>query len=915
VEDVFVGRKAELVQLDDVMALVRRGQPWLVTIEGESGVGKTALARQWVGSSPDLTVLWARADQSERDLHYGVVGQLLRPLQQQDRDDDALLAGDISSYNPFSVGAVLLRLLGELLAAGPVAVVVDDVQWADRPSVDALSFMFRRFTVDPVAAIVLVRGDREQLDEPTRRLLLSMTNRHQMAIAGLGIDDVAPLADALGAAPLDARSIERLHCRTGGHALYLHTVLADAEATERIRRDASEVPASLAGAIRDQVALLPPDTRRLLEMLAVVNTATPLALIGEAAGVDAPSAAIGPAVAAGLVDLSQPDMSRRVVIRHRLQRDAVYAGMNAARQRELHARAVPLVDETTAWAHRVAALDHPDEDLAGQLERLGAQDALNGHFVLAATRLQWAADISPGPAERERRTLTSAFQLTAVEEARVEALRPVIEAAQPCALRSCILATMAYFAGELAESEQQFKDAFAEAQSEPGSHLLATMTANRLAAAYSVLGQGARAKKLAQWALAQECLGAAGVGRAHATLAMAVAQTTGPRHALSELAYLNPDPALVPATEIDSLSWRGACRFLVGDLNGAISDIAGALLRVRKGATITSGLRVYGYLAVVQFLAGKWDDALITAEQGFSLATIRPRRPELPLMHLAAGCVAAGRGMTAEAEDHARSAEEVAGSLKYRQETVFAAVARALVCQAAGDYLGMADCLRPWQDDSALDARSRLYGVLWRPLLVEGLVGSGQSAPAARALDRLVEEGAEVAYLQPALAWLEGWMAEQRSTPETALQKYEGGEQAAHGGSPVYTARLLLAHGRLLRRLGQRRPALERLRRARDLYLGMGATPFIARTEAELLACGLRQPAAKQRSVLDMTAREAEIAHLVEQGLTNAEIGAELFVTPKAVEYHLGNLYAKLGLKGRKELRGFLVTSRPPAPA
>jgi DNA-binding CsgD family transcriptional regulator len=915
VEDVFVGRKAELARFGDVMARVRRGQPWLLTIEGESGVGKSALARQCVASSPGLTSWWARAGQSEADLEYGVVGQLLRHLQGQAGAEDGLPARDISSSNPFAVGALLLRLLGERLTVGPVAVVLDDVQWADHPSVEALAFVFRRLIVEQVAVIVLVRGDRDQLDEPTRRMLLSMTNRQHMAISGLSLDDVAPLADALGTPPLDGRSMERLHVRTGGHALYLQTVLSDADAMERIKVDAAAVPPSLAAAIRDQLAVLPAATRSLVEMLSVVNAPTPLALIGEAAGVDTPSAAVEPAVAAGLVDLWQQDMSRQVVIRHRLQRDAVYAGISTARQRELHARAVALVDETSAWAHRVASLDRPDESLANDLERLAGDDALNGHFVQAATRLQWAADISPVAADRERRMLTGAFHLTAAEEARVEALRPAVEAAAPSALRSSILATMAYSVGELADSERQFNEALAQARSEPGSQLLAALTANRLAATCIVLGQGERAKELVKWALAQGRLGSAGVGRAHAIAAMAVCQTDGPLHALSELAHLDADPALVDLAEVDSLCWRGVCRFLAGDLQSAVSDMRGGLLMLRKGATITSGLRVYAYLALVQYLAGKWDDALITVEQGFSVAEVRPRRPELPLMHLAASCVAAGRGLADEAEAHASAAEEVAASLKYGQEAVYAAMARALCCQAVGDYLGMADALGPWQEDSSLDARSRVYAVLWRPLLVEGLTGSGQLGLAGAALDRFRAEGAEVAYLRPALAWLDGWLAELRGTPEAALAVYERGESTAGPDSPVYSARLLLAHGRLLRRLGQRRAGLEHLRRARELYMGLRAAPFIARTEAELMACGLRQPQAKQRSVLDMTTREAEVAHLVEQDLTNAEIGAELFITPKAVEYHLGNLYGKLGLKGRKELRRFLLASRRPAPA
>jgi hypothetical protein len=113
-----------------------------------------------------------------------------------------------------------------------------------------------------------------------------------------------------------------------------------------------------------------------------------------------------------------------------------------------------------------------------------------------------------------------------------------------------------------------------------------------------------------------------------------------------------------------------------------------------------------------------------------------------------------------EAERHARQAEETATSLDYGQERLYAAAARALVCQVAGDYLGMADALRHWADDAALDNRSRMYAVLWRPLLAEGLVGSGQLEQAAAVLDQLHAQSGQVSYLQPALAWLDGWLTE-----------------------------------------------------------------------------------------------------------------------------------------------------------
>ncbi len=218
----------------------------------------------------------------------------------------------------------------------------------------------------------------------------------------------------------------------------------------------------------------------------------------------------------------------------------------------------------------------------------------------------------------------------------------------------------------------------------------------------------------------------------------------------------------------------------------------------------------------------------------------------------------------------------------------------------------MADALGPWQDDAALDGRSRVWAVLWRPLLVEGLAGSGQLEQAAAVLAQLRAGSGQVGYLTPALAWLEGWLAEQRGDSEQALHIYQRGVDSIGNSSPVHDARLLLAYGRLLRRTGQRSPAVERLRRASELYQALRAAPFIARTEEELAACQLPGSPARKRSALALTSRETEVAHLVGKGLSNPEIAAELFISRKAVEYHLGNIYAKCGLQGRQQLRRFV---------
>jgi len=197
-------------------------------------------------------------------------------------------------------------------------------------------------------------------------------------------------------------------------------------------------------------------------------------------------------------------------------------------------------------------------------------------------------------------------------------------------------------------------------------------------------------------------------------------------------------------------------------------------------------------------------------------------------------------------------------------------------------------------------------------LLAEGLVGSGQAEQAAAVLARVRADHGQVAYLRPALAWLDGWLAELQDGPEGAQLIYQSGEDTAGVLSPFYMARLLLAHGRLLRRTGQRRPAVERLQRAHDLYLALRAAPFIAQTEEELAACRLPTEPAKQQPVAALTSRETEVAHLVGKGLSNPEIAAELFISRKAMEYHLGNIYAKCGLNGRQQLRRFVEQWRQP---
>ena len=914
--DVFVGRSAEIARITEVITRVQAGEPWLVAIEGDPGIGKTALVRHCLAQAVDLKVLSARADPAETDLDLGIVDQLLRAAGGAAPPvlAEAGTGGTAPPVSSFAAGARLLEVVGGQQAAGAVAIVVDDLQWADHMSVEALTFTLRRLSVDPVLAVVIYRGTGDRLDETARRLLVSVENQLRISLDGLGVEDVAALAAELKAESLDDEAVQWLYNHTGGHALYLRTVLSEGFDFDPRSPGRAALPASLAAAIGDHLRVLPPGTREILEVLAVINRRMPLAQLGQAAQTGSPSAAIEPAVASGLVDWWPAEPTCPVEIRHPLVRDAIYSGITPTRRRALHARAALMVSESASWEHRVAALDRPDEDLAVELERLAKREAAAGQLALAATHLRWASDISPGQGDGERRLLTAALYLTLVDESQSLLLRQAVEAASPSPLRGCALGTMAFAAGQLGEAEARFSQALEQAQATPDSRPLAAVIANRLAGTYTLLGDGEKVQSFARWALDTGCLDASATSQTRALVAIGASQVVGPRAALAELAHLDPDPARVGPVDVDALSFRGVFRLLAGDLGQAVGDLTASLRMARNGAVLTLGLRTYFYLALAQYLSGAWDDVLLTAEQGFSATEIRSRRFELPLLHLAAGCVPAGRGATEEAERHAKQAEEIAASLDYGQERVYAAMARALVCQASGDYLGMADALVPWLDDAALDGRSRAYAVLWRPLLAEGLIGSGQTERAAAVLDQLRANSGQVSYVRSALAWLDGWLAEQQGDPEEARQSYAHGEDA-DAQSPVFTARLLLAHGRLLRRTGNRKEAVDRLRRANDLYTELRAAPFLARTEEELAACHLPAARAAKRSVFSLTSRETEVAHLVGKGLSNPEVAAELFISRKAVEYHLGNIYAKCGLQGRQELRRYVEQWHQPATA
>ncbi len=888
----FVGRTRELTALAAHLGCARAGRPQVVVVEGEPGTGKTALVQTFLaGLDADVTVLQAGGEEIEELVPYGVVEQIALGAGEP---GDAVVAR--AADEPPTVGAALVALLGRLRSrGGPVVLAVDDAHWADVRSVQALVFALRRLGTAPVLTMVASRprdgGRIERL-----RVLATGERGARLRLGGLDVDELVALGRALGKGALPVPAAQRLRDHTGGVPLHARALFDEVDtAVLRSVQVPLPSPMSYAVLVMGRLSQCPPATREVVAAAAVLGEPCRLQDALDLAGVSGVDE-VAPAVAARLLTTGPGPDGARLRFPHALIRAAVYHDLDLATRSALHIRAAGIVATTEeALRHRLAASTGSDPLLAVELDRLAAGQVARGELARAASSLVSAAGLHPDPADRRRCVLDAVELLVRTgERARAEELLAGLPPAPGAvaAGESHVRGQLAFAAGRMAEAEHLLLEAWASAADTETA--LRTKICERLCHLYylqlrpdDAVEWGNRAALAAPWSS----------GLLVTSLALAGRPDTRPLRGAG-----SDDPAAAVA--------RGAQLLWTEDLAGARAELTTAVTALRRSGMFMASLHAQGYLALAEHRMGAWEDAVAHTDEAVALAEDTEQDWTLARLHSYAAMPLAAQGEWELAEAHVAAAAAAAAATGLSLDRVGSTVAAANVADARGRHAVVVELLGPM----AAQARSGVAGEPgvsnWPCLLADALIRLGRISDADEVLApyerRATELGRNLA--RAAAGRVRGWLEAARGDLDAADRAFsEAACYARAGGSEIDGALVALAHGAVARRAGRRRDAATQLGAARAVLVRLGARPALARCDGELAACGLSP--VRRTLPGGLTPRELAVARLAASGISNPEVAAELVVSVNTVEFHLRNVYAKLGIHSRAELAPHLADS------
>lgn len=864
----FVGRDLELAELTHRLTDAHTAD--VIAVVGEAGIGKTALLRRLAAGRPGA--LWAQAAAWESGVPGGVVAQLL---------------ADGGATDPIAAAA---RLADALTAADVGLLIVDNAEEADSVSLQALSTIVRHHNDLPLLVV---------LGATTVPPVLADVVSSELRLTGLDSAGVSALATTRGRLIHPAMT-DALTRHTRGNPRDVLALLDELPAAVWAQPDAPlPAPSYVVARVEKQLVRCGPDARRLVEALAILGQAAPLAEVAGLAGLEDPSPAIDEATSAGLVTGGsgfEPKLSDG------LTSAAVIGLMGVHGASRAHERAAAVVaDPARRTAHRVAAAPLPDTALSDEVDLLARQRAAEGAWAEAATLFRDASRLTPDPLLRDDRLTRSVDALIAAGDcAGAAAQVPAIESLRETPLRNAVLAYLAIVRGRAAEADVRLRraDDIVNADRDPDT---AALIAQRYVLHALVRCRGDELVGWADRALALadrespagiEAAAIRGLGLA------ALGQFRQATAAYDELAGWVRHGAQAQRVTMG----RGWLQLIRDDVDGARSSLESAVATAGLGGSARITLWAHAWLARVHFSAGEWDRALDTVEAGRALTASSGIVLVSPLLEWTAAQVHSLRGNWAAAEAAVRNAETV--TQDYEMMRIPTLLAKAQVAEAEADYAKVRRVLEPLRAMAPGTSLQEPGHWPWADVLANAMVIDGQ-LDAADAFLRPYESRARarghrssqarLGYARGRLLGASGDLPAARRAFEEALRLLEGLPLR------VEQARVNFAFGQTLRRAGKRRQADDVISTARDLYLSLGAQTYVARCDRELKAGGLHQ-IQRSRDSVDLTPQEEAVTSLVAQGLSNREVAAELYVSPKTVQYHLTRIYAKLGVRSRSEL-------------
>jgi DNA-binding CsgD family transcriptional regulator len=903
----FLGRTSECHRINGMLAHARDGRSAVVVIRGEPGIGKTALLRYAARQASGLRTAELEGIQAEMELPFAGIHRLCTPLldvlealapPQRDALRVALGVSSGGAPDRFLVAAAVLNLLAATAEKRPLLCLVDDAQWLDGASLQALGFVARRLLAEPVAMILSMR-------EPAATAALD--DLPQMALDGLDEADARALLSRAVPGRLDDRVRDRIVAETAGNPLALVELSRRMSPAERAGGfappAADDLPGRLSEVYAQRVAGLPEATQRLL-LLAAAEPLGDATLLWRAAD----RLATDPGALAHAADAGLLDIDDRVRFHHPLVRSAVYRAASPDERRRVHDALAEVSDpeiagDRRAW-HRALAADGPDEAVAADLEHSAGRAQRRGGLAAAAALLERATELTPDPARQAERALAAAE--ASLQAGAFDVTQRLVATAESGPLDGFQRARAALLRGHVA--------AVAAYGNEAAPLLLDA--ARQLEPFDSGL---ARRAYLTAWSAA---VTANHLGGAEVLVDVC--------RAVQALPPLPADPHPL------DLVIEGFASLIVDGHAAAmpVLERAGAdVLRLPVDDVLRWGWQVGGVRSAT------WDDeAIAVYERQARVVRDAGALGELPI-HLQAlaleqawrGDLAGARRLIAEADSISTAmGNDVPPFALLRllalegREADAAPIIDAVIREGTVRGQGIAVMVAHWaaavlnnglgRHEEAAAASGRIVAdnilpwlSMWALVeLVEAAAAVGDAERARDALDRLV--AATRAAGSRLARGIEARCRALLADGDEADGSYrEAIEQLGRSGNRTELARAQLLFGDWLRREGRLAEARECLRAAEELFAEIGMEAFAERARSALVAAGAKPRTRGIEAREDLTPQEEQIARLARQGLTNTEIGAQLFLSPRTIEWHLGKVFGKLGIESRSGLDAALA--------